>query len=173
MCVTFYHRYSYSHYYIISLLYANNPACRCARARLRRSQYLERWFSFVYKTVLLWPAWSCVRARATVPVTGVCVTVLRCSLTAVVLAFTSGLVLRGPGVGERQRRAAGLTVRQQVKIHPQVLRTDTQTHGHASGLSSTGLEPLPEHIQHIARVPIIIILWRHNINNICCVFSHI
>lgn len=49
------------------------------------------------------------------------------SLTAVILAFTSLVVLRGPGVGKRQRRAAGFTVRQQVKIHNQALQTERQT----------------------------------------------
>ena len=53
-----------------------------------------------------------------------------CSLTAVVLAFTSRVVLRGPGIGKRQRRAAGFTVRQQVKIHNQALETSTQRHTH-------------------------------------------
>ena len=38
-------------------------------------------------------------------------------LTAVVLAFASLIVLRRPGVGEGERRAAGLAVRQKVKIH--------------------------------------------------------
>lgn len=56
---------------------------------------------------------------------------VRCELTAVVLAFTSLVVLRSPRVGERQRWAAGFTVRQQVKIHNQVLQTNTQT-GQAS-----------------------------------------
>lgn len=46
-------------------------------------------------------------------------------LTALVQAFTSRVMLRGPGVWERQRRAAGITVRQKVKIHNQALHTDT------------------------------------------------
>lgn len=46
-------------------------------------------------------------------------------LTALVQAFTSRVMLRGPGVWERQRRAAGVTVRQKVKIHNQALHTDT------------------------------------------------
>lgn len=59
----------------------------------------------------------------------------RCELTAVVLAFTSLVVLRCPGVGERRRRAAGFTVGQQVKFHDQVL----QRHKHRGTLASTSI----------------------------------
>lgn len=56
----------------------------------------------------------------------------RCLLTAVLLAFTSVVMLRRPGVRERQRRAAGVTVCQQVKIHEQALRIQTGRAGHVA-----------------------------------------